>query len=407
MALLSVDEALRRVLASVERPVGAEEVRLERCAGRTLAGDLPALRTQPPFPASSMDGYAVRAADAPAPGARLKVAGVSAAGHGYGGALGPGETVRIFTGAPVPEGADGVILQEDATAAGDHVTFTAPVTPGRFIRPAGLDFEASAILLHAGERLDARRIALAAAMGHPRLPVRRKPRVALIATGDELVRPGEPAGPDQIVASNLYALAAITERAGAEALDLGIVQDNSISLENGIDGARRAGADLLVTLGGASVGEHDLVQSALTRQGMDLGFWRIALRPGKPLMHGRLGTMLVLGLPGNPVSSIVCAIVFLVPAIRAMLGDPGAPDDTSEAALLGGSLPANDARQDFLRAKLEGGDDGLFVATAHPVQDSSMLSVLAASQGLIVRAPHAPQAEAGEPCRIVRLDRFC
>jgi molybdopterin molybdotransferase len=262
-------------------------------------------------------------------------------------------------------------------------------------------------LLRAGDRLDARRLALAAAMGHARLPVCRKPRVAVLATGDELVRPGEPAGPDQIVASNPYALRAIVERAGGEAIDLGIARDNFDDLRRHIAAASEAEADLLVTLGGASVGDHDLVQDALARDGMELGFWRIALRPGKPLMHGRLGPTLLLGLPGNPVSSIVCGIVFVAPAIRALLGDPAASEDPSEAALLGGDLPANDNRQDYLRAALARSPEGGFTATAQSRQDSSMLAILAASEALIVRPPHAPAARAGELCRIIRLDRFC
>jgi molybdopterin molybdotransferase len=237
--------------------------------------------------------------------------------------------------------------------------------------------------------------------------VRRRPRVAILATGDELVRPGEPLGPDQIVASNPYAVAAIVRRAGGEPVDLGIAADTFEALEERIGAAEALGADLLVTLGGASVGDHDLVQSALARRGMALGFWRVALRPGKPLMHGRLGRMGLLGLPGNPVSSIVCAILFLVPAIRALLGDPAAGDDPSEAGTLGRDLSANDGRQDYLRAILQRNRDALPTATALPKQDSSMLGVLAEAGCLIVRAPHAPAAQAGASCRIIDLDRFC
>jgi molybdopterin molybdotransferase len=262
-------------------------------------------------------------------------------------------------------------------------------------------------LLQAGQRLDARRLALAAAMGHPRLEVRRKPRVAILATGDELVRPGEQAGPDQIVASNPYALRAIIERAGGEAIDLGIARDTIEDLARHIEGAKAVGADLLVTLGGASVGEHDLVQPALLQGGMELGFWRVALRPGKPLMHGRLGDMLLIGLPGNPVSSIVCGILFVAPAIRALLGDPCAGDDPAEAAILGTDLPANDSRQDYMRAALSRSPEGHLVATAQKRQDSSMLATLAESEGLIVRAPHAAAATAGDRCRVIVMDRFC
>jgi molybdopterin molybdotransferase len=407
MSLISVEEALARVLASIERPVDTERLPLSACAGRTLADNIAALRDQPPFPASAMDGYAVRVADFASIPATLRVIGESAAGRRFSGVVGAGEAVRIFTGAPVPEGADTIVIQEDTTASGDTVTVNEASRSGQWIRPAGLDFRLGAPGLGAGERLDAGRLALAAAMGHPSLPVRRRPKVAILATGDELVRPGDQAGIDQIVASNPYAIAAIVERAGGEALDLGIARDTLPALEERVAAARDAGADILVTLGGASVGEHDLVQSALTRQGMDLGFWRVALRPGKPLMHGRLGAMNLLGLPGNPVSSIVCAVLFLVPAIRALLGDPSAGADPSEPAVLGRDLSANDGRQDYIRATLAPRTDGLPVATPFPKQDSSMLSVLVQAQALVVRAPRAPAAAAGEGCKIIRLDRFC
>jgi molybdopterin molybdotransferase len=406
MSLLPVPEALQRVLASVREPLPAEDIPLDACHGRTLAADLAALRTQPPFAASAMDGYAVRAEDVSNPPAALRVIGSSVAGRGFQGSVAPGEAVRIFTGAPMPDGADAVVIQEDTRSEGDTVTVLESAARGRFVRPSGLDFGAGETLLHAGQRLDARRLSLAAAMGHARLRVRRRPRVGILATGDELVRPGEAPGPDQIVASNIYALAALATRAGGEALDLGIARDSFADLERGIAAARAGGADLLVTLGGASVGEHDLVQSALTRQGMDLGFWRVALRPGKPLMHGRLGPMLLLGLPGNPVSSIVCGILFVVPAIRALLGDPAAGADPAEPALLGADLRANDGRQDYLRATLSPASDGLPVATALPAQDSSMLGILARADALIVRPPHAPAAKRGEVGRIIRLAPF-
>jgi molybdopterin molybdotransferase len=418
MSLLTVDEALRRVLGSVERPVESETLPLNACAGRTLAVDLVCTRDQPPFAASAMDGYAVRQADVERLPAALRIVGTSAAGRRFGGSVGPGEAVRIFTGAPVPDGSDTIVIQEETERVDASVTVKAAQEPGRFVRPAGLDFKRGETLLAAGDRLDAKRLALAAAMGHGELPVRRKPRVAILATGDELVRPGEPTGPDQIVASNPYAVAALVEKAGGEPIDLGIAGDTFEALEERIASARTAGADILATLGGASVGEHDLVQSALARQGMELGFWRVALRPGKPLMHGRLGSMRLLGLPGNPVSSIVCGILFLVPAIRALLGDPAAGEDPGEEALLGKDLGANDARQDYLRATLSrrrvevSVPSGSFpldvtVATPHAKQDSSMLRLLERSGALIVRTAHAPPARAGEACRIIRLDRFC
>ena len=403
--LLSVADALARILAAIPSPVEAETVAVQSAAGRTLAADLAATRTQPPFPASAMDGYAVRAADIATVPASLRLIGTSAAGHGFSGTLGPGEAVRIFTGAPVPAGADAILIQENAEADGETVTAREPVAAGRFLRGAGLDFREGDTLLRAGETLDARRLALAASAGHAALPVRRRPRLAVLATGDELVRPGERPEWDQIVASNGLALAALGQEAGAETIDLGIAADDIGALRDAVGRARTAGADLLVTLGGASVGDHDLVQAALGAEGMEFGFWRVALRPGKPLMHGRLGPMLVIGLPGNPVSSIVCGLLFVVPALRALLGDARAGEDRSEPALLGRDMPENDARQDYLRARLETGPDRLPVVHPETRQDSSMLSVLGASEALLIRPPHAPPARAGDPCRIIRLDR--
>lgn len=405
MSLLSVADALAKILAAIPDSVDSENVPVARAAGRTLAADITASRTQPPFPASAMDGYAVRAADVAQVPATLKVVGISAAGHGYAQTIGPGEAVRIFTGAPIPEGADAVLIQENAQAQGDTVTAREPVAAGRFFRRAGLDFSEGEILLRAGETLDARRLALAAAAGHAVLPLRRRPRVAIIATGDELVRPGEIPAWDQIVASNGPALSALAAEAGAEAIDLGIVRDDLGALREAIGRARQAGADLVVTLGGASVGDHDLVRAALHEEGLELGFWRVALRPGKPLMFGRLGAMTVIGLPGNPVSSIVCGLLFVVPAIRALLGDPRAGLDRTEPAVLGRDMPENDQRQDYLRARIETAPDRLPVVHPENRQDSSMLSVLGSSEALLVRAPHAPAAKAGEPCRIIRLDR--
>ena len=418
MSLISVEDALSRVLANVEKPVGIERVPLAACAGRTLAEDVTALRDQPPFPASAMDGYAVRSADCARIPATLKVIGTSAAGSRFSGTVGAMEAVRIFTGAPVPEGADAVALQEDTERSGDQVVLKEAARPNRHIRAAGLDFRSGDVLLQAGLRLDSRHVALAAAMGHGALPVHRKPRVAVLATGDELVRAGEPVGPDQITASSLPATILMVEKAGAEAIDLGIARDTLESLDERIQAAKDAKADILVTLGGASVGEHDLVQKALSRHGMELGFWRVALRPGKPLMHGCLGSTLLLGLPGNPVSSLVCAVLFLIPAIRALVGDQKAAEDPTEDAILGADLPANRERQDYMRAalalqdiplRLAHGPERLMlpVATPHLLQDSSMLSILERSDALLVRPPHAPAATAGEPCRIIRLDRFC
>ncbi|WP_457092300.1 molybdopterin molybdotransferase MoeA [Microvirga sp. P5_D2] len=418
MNLIPVEDALRRVLASVDKPVEIEHVPLAACAGRALAEDVSALRDQPPFPASAMDGYALRSVDTEHVPATFQVIGTSAAGQRFSGNIGPQQAVRIFTGAPLPNGADTIVIQEDTERTGDQVIVKERLRHGQHIRKAGLDFAAGDVLLQAGLRLDSRHIALAAAMGHGRLPVRRKPRVAILATGDELVRAGEPAGPDQITASSLPATALMVEKAGAEAVDLGIARDTLESLEERIQAARDAKADILVTLGGASVGEHDLVQKALQRQGMELGFWRVALRPGKPLMHGKLGDMLLLALPGNPVSSLVCAVLFLIPAIRALLVDAMPDQDPTETAILGADLPANGPRQDYMRASLASQEFEIAltqrtermplpVVTPHLIQDSSMLSILERSEALLVRPPHAPAAQAGEPCQIIRLAKFC
>jgi len=418
MSLLPVDEALSRVLASVAGPVDPEAVPISACAGRTLAADLSAIRDQPPFASSAMDGYAVRLEDVSRTPASLRVIGASVAGRAFAGTLGAGEAVRIFTGAPIPPGANAVVIQEDTESDQGRVLVKERPRPSQFVRPAGLDFRSGDPLLRAGQRLDARCLALAAAMGHGTLSMRRRPRVAILATGDELVQPGDEPRPDQIVASNPYAIAAMVEKAGGESVDLGLAADTLEALEERVRAAEKARADVLVTLGGASVGEHDLVRSALARRGMELGFWRVALRPGKPLIHGRLGAMLLLGLPGNPVSSVVCALLFLIPAVRALLGDPAAASDPTETGLLGADLSANDARQDYVRAALTGkeilvdtpgGRQPLWVplATPHARQDSSMLALLARSEALIVRAPAAPAARAGEICRFIRLERFC
>lgn len=402
MALLPVADALDRILTGVT-PTDVEHVAPASAAGRTLAEDLPALRTQPPFPSSAMDGYAVRSADL-RPGAVLKVIGEAPAGRAFGGKVGTGEAVRIFTGAPVPEGADTVVIQETVEVGSDGIRPQVVEAAGRHVRPAGLDFSRGDVLLRAGRRLGPRAVALAAAMGHASLPVRRRPKVALLATGDELVRPGEAARPDQIVASNIYAVAGQVEAAGGEAVDLGIATDDFASLEAAISRAEAMGADVIVTLGGASVGDHDLVQSALTKRGMELGFWRIAMRPGKPLIFGRLGRTRILGLPGNPVSAIVCAQLFLVPLVRALCGDPAAGADPTEPAVIGAALPANDERQDYVRVRITGIDaHGLPVVAPFPRQDSSMLRIFAEADALLVRPPGAPAAAVGAPVRIIRL----
>lgn len=399
--LIPVADALARILSAAQ-PLLSENLPLHDAAFRTLADDLKATRTQPPFPASAMDGYAVRTADC-TPGARLKKIGEAAAGRAFNGTLGPHEAVRIFTGAPVPEGADAILIQENATVEGDFILPRETVVKGRFIRPRGLDFAEGDVLLKSGTVLTARALGLAAAMGHARVSVHRKPIISVLATGDELVRPGEPVGPDQIVASNSYAVCAMARAKGAQAIDLGIARDTMASLDDALDRAMEAGTDVLVTLGGASVGDHDLVQKALTKRGMELGFWKIAMRPGKPLIFGTLGKTIVLGLPGNPVSSIVCTKIFLEPLIATLLGATHADADPSEPAILGADVPENDLRQDYVRARLESDPSGLPRVVPFGKQDSSMLRLLNESDALLLRAPFAPAAKAGGSCRIIRL----
>jgi molybdopterin molybdotransferase len=402
--LLPVADALARIIETAQ-PLASERVSLPDALGRTLSQDVTAKRTQPPFAASSMDGYAVRAADLAQVPVTLRVIGTSSAGHRFHGEVMSGDCVRIFTGAPLPDGADSIIIQENTTAQADRVEILQSEPKGSYVRPAGLDFQQGDVLLKKGTRLGPCELAIAAAMNHGSLAVTRKPRIAILATGDELVQPGQEPGPDQIVASNTFAVGAYARQAGADIIDLGIAGDTFADIERCIRAAHKAKADVLVTLGGASVGDHDLVQSALTREGMELGFWKIAMRPGKPLMHGQLGSMQILGLPGNPVSAIVCGVLFLVPLVRALSGDPHAGTDRSEAAILGGDLKENDSREDYLRAELSSGS-GLPIATPFSRQDSSMLRVLAQSHCLVIRPPRAPAAKAGEPCRIIRLGSF-
>jgi molybdopterin molybdotransferase len=403
--MISVAEALARVLASAPNPLGVETVAIEAGLGRTLANDLHALRTQPSFANSAMDGYALRAADIATTPAKLRIVGESAAGRAFAGTLKPQEAVRIFTGAPMPAGADCVLIQENAERDGDFLIAKASEAPRRNVREAGIDFIKDKVLLRAGRRLTPRDLALAAAANYPSVEVRRRPRVAVLATGDELVRPGEALGPSQIVASNNYAVAGIIAACGGESIDLGIAADDMDALARSFRQARDSAADVLVTLGGASVGDYDLVQRALVDAGLELGFWRIAMRPGKPLMQGRLGEMRVLGLPGNPVSAVVCAILFLAPLLRAMVGDPAAGADVSEPAQFGVDWGANDIRQDYLRAALAIDAEGALIATPFTSQDSSLIHVLAQAQCLVIRPPHAPAVKRGEACRIIRLDR--
>jgi molybdopterin molybdotransferase len=401
VALMPVADALAAVLAGAE-PLPEEMVALDAAYHRVLARDLAALRTQPPNAMSAMDGYAVRAADAGQIGARLKVIGEVAAGRPFETRLGAGEAVRIFTGGVIPEGADAVVIQEDTAVEGDRIAISEAAVPGRHIRPAGIDFRKGEVLLAGATRLSDRDLSLAASMNYPELAVRRRPRVALLATGDELVMPGTTPGPGQIVYSNGYALRALARAEGAETIDLGIAADTVESTTAGIRRARDSGADILITTGGASVGDHDLVKRSLEAEGVAMAFWRIAMRPGKPMMHGRLGAMRVIGLPGNPVSSYVCSVLFLVPLIRALSGRTGI-HHVPETALLGRDLAANDLREDYLRARLAVREDGALIATPVNRQDSSLLANLALSQALVIRAPFAPAAAAGSSCSILRL----
>lgn len=347
--LLPVAEAQQRIIEAVA-PLPAEQISLADGLGRVLAADVASRRDQPPMAVSAMDGYAVRAADVATLPVTLKVIGYAPAGHAFDGILGPGEAVRIFTGAPVPEGADAIVIQENTEQADETVRVVDGKAPaGRFIRPAGLDFATGDVLLPRGKVLTARDVGLSAAMNVPWLSVYRKPRISILATGDEIVMPGDPIGRDQIVSSNALSLAAFITAQGGAPLDLGIAPDEEDGLRALAAGAR--GSDILVTTGGASVGDHDLVQSVLGDIGLEVDFWRIAMRPGKPLMFGRIDGTFLIGLPGNPVSSLVCAIMFLAPAIRRMLGMDNLLPETGMARL-GTDLTENDEREDYLRASL-------------------------------------------------------
>ena len=389
--LLSVADAQARLFA-LAPPVTTERVSLRIAAGRWAAADIVALRTQPAVDLSAMDGYAVRFDDLDTP---LTLIGESAAGRPFAGSLGAGETVRIFTGAALPAGADSVLVQEEA-ARTDHIVRRdgeGPVRGGN-IRRAGLDFSAGETLVEVGERLTAARIALAAIAGHGTLSVNRRLRIAIVATGDELVTPGSTLDPDALPEANGVMLAALLGDLPVDIVDLGILPDR---LDTIVAAFETVDADLLVTTGGASVGDHDLIRPALEAAGGTLDFWRIALRPGKPMLAGRLRESIVLGLPGNPVSAFVTATVFLRPLIAHLCGARD-PQPRSIVATLGETLPANDRRQDYLRAKAR--DGRVFAATR---QDSSMLRTLAGADCLIVRAPLAAAAAAGDSVEILPL----
>jgi molybdopterin molybdotransferase len=395
--MLSVTAARAKILAAL-KPTGAETVSLAQGVNRVLATPVIARLTQPPADVSAMDGFAVRAEDA-GEGATLRLIGEAPAGHPFIGRIGPGESVRLFTGSVVPAGADSVLIQEDATANGETITVNEASAPAKNIRRAGQDFTAGETLIAAGTRLTPRQIGLAAAGNYPWLTVHRRPRVAILATGDEILLPGEAIPPGSIVSSNAHALAAFISDHGGEPTILPIAGDTLPAIAAGA--AAAAGADLLVTTGGASVGAYDLIQESLGQAGLALDFWKIAMRPGKPLMFGALGPLPLLGLPGNPVSAYVCALLFLRPALDVLSGLPGAPPAT-EPARLTTPLKPNDQREDYIRATLTRDAQGLAV-TPFPVQDSGMLKTLANATALIQRAPHDSALEAGAQVQIIRL----
>jgi molybdopterin molybdotransferase len=397
-SLLPVEEARARILAALHT-TPAETVFLSDAVGRVLAEEAIARRTQPPADLSAMDGYAVRAEDVSSVPARLTVVGEAPAGGSYTEEVKSGQAVRIFTGAPLPRGADTIVIQEDTTRDGDIVTVNEAGKKGTHVRPCGLDFRTGDAGMPAGRKLSPADIAFAAAMNLATLEVHKRPIIAFFSTGDELVPPGTEPGPNQIVSANNDGLAAIILEAGGIPLDLGIVPDDLDAIREAAESAREA--DMLITLGGASVGEHDLIREALTPLGLDIDFWKIAMRPGKPLMYGKLGDLPMLGLPGNPVSALVCAALFLRPAIARLQGGDSALHTT--IARLGAALPSNGPREDYLRAGFDHVTDELPVATPAETQDSSMLSVLSHAGCLVIRPPHAPAAKAGEIVRVLPL----
>jgi molybdopterin molybdotransferase len=404
--MIPFTEALAQVLASVVPLSEQETLPLSLALGRSLAKDSPAKLTQPPFAAAAMDGYALKASEA-VEGAEFRMIGMSAAGAGFSGCVRAGEAVRIFTGAPVPEGADTIVPQEEVIVSSQSIQLRHPAKPEAHIRVQGNDFHKGDILLTRGTCLDARALALAAAMGWGELPVLRRPRIALLATGDELIPAGSVPGPDQIIASGLYGIAALAREAGAEVREGGIAGDTREALHTGLDTLEAGVPDLIVTIGGVSVGDHDLVRPVLEARGFSVTFHTIAMKPGKPMLYAKKGSLMVLGLPGNPVSAFLCAALFLVPMLHRLLGERDSEDlsplKRSLAARLAVPVPANGNRLDFQRAKIVGKENGIRLVEPYAKQDSASLSQLHQADSLVLRPPLAPAAHAGEACRILLL----
>ncbi|MEM9574038.1 MAG: gephyrin-like molybdotransferase Glp [Pseudomonadota bacterium] len=397
---IKVEEALIRLLAGA-LPLSPESIAIEDAQDRILAEDTFAKRTQPPFTASAMDGYAVRSQDVIQPGAKLTIIGEVAAGYTLDKFVGENETVRIFTGAPVPEGADAILIQEDANVL-DETTIEANVTvaPNSYLRPAGLDFCDGDLLLSKGQVLDAGALCLAASGNHDFLPVHAKPKIGILATGDELRPPGSELEPGQIIASNSYGVAAIIRSHGGIPVDLGIARDTRDSLQNALKCAIEQNCDGLITLGGASVGEHDLVRKVFIDVGMALDFWKILMRPGKPLMFGQLDGMRILGLPGNPVSSLVCSHLFVAPLVAALGGRKHQMERKS--AILSHSVPPNGAREQYARAVVSHRDGDVYVDVFEN-QDSSIVSLYAKANALVMRPIGATAAKAGETVEYIPI----
>lgn len=402
MSLLPVDEALDRLLDGAE-PKGEEQVSISNAHGRILSQSITSKRAQPPFNASAMDGYAVRYMDANTVGMTLRVVGESAAGHRFSGSIGQGEAVRIFTGAPVPDDADTILIQENTKAVQDNIIEVIdPAQANRHIRLKGVDFDEDQMLLKKSRYLDYSALTLTACMNQSHVSVFQKPNVCVLATGDELVEPGGTPDENQIISSNSYGVNALCSNAGANVHDLGIASDNMDDIKARVQKAIDSKADILVTIGGASVGDYDLVQKALVDMGMELNFWKIAMRPGKPLMFGKLGDMRFMGLPGNPASCLVTAILFLAPLVRKLAGNPALQIIQKAKTTI--DLPENAERQDYMRARIERDENGDLIATPFSRQDSSLVRVFADANGLLIRTPCAKAAKSGDICDIIMLD---